>query len=817
MSEENPIIEFEKDAAAPIIRYDLPSPSSYEGKIYIEIDIDNNIEKLFDEDRTKKKPIYREIIKKYRNEIQEYLINSRKLDLERDLYLTFELKEFGKEETIISHRGTFNFQEDSIGESQPSGFSNIYPPNTGGEVISEIDGHTKVLRVYDNNNKAYAIVKQVFSEAGFNNQTHGTIEYYHRATSVYHNTNIRVNWSTELKDNAFALGTRRNKWSINSDLGWQHISDISPDIPPPQANKWHHVRIAFRCNGAPDYLNLGEGEFEVTLDGVSGGIYKFREPHSEIAMIVFHTEWGPYGNTKAFFDAIGYSWDPDYTIGDNLEVSETLLGILDKIGSVNEEYLTLLNRIEEKFDDQGNIIDFALKEKNDFFNYYVQVALEIDNRVPIFYRTMGGKLKIRFVEVPEEPEPRFMFVETHKITSFPGDYGAGTTIKTFSLLPREITEISVKTWKKTTEQTQKASSILDSYTTEKADEFERNIQAESARTSKIDTSFSYNVNASVSASWGWGKASVSGGINGSTNSSREEAVKNVMNATAKHSQSASAQREVNIDTSFERSVEEGIETAIMRTIRNLNVSRTLNFTFRQMNQEFHSISHLTDLRLAFYNGYPGSYREYGLCDLGYLVDKYMTDYGTCYPYFYEIIKTEYGSSKDDQGNLVGNMLDYQGNLQALVEEATDNVGKYLRVKPPFDKEGKPYGQQQYHMRPEKTDSNGNVIQEADIRFLDGVILGSQVLTLKTDGVIVEALMGKVNALDDYSYAYRTEKIRKKNFENQRIEVGLNLVKELMQAGKLNEAIQAYKQIFGVEPGIDVLKDLFTVKLETSKE
>ena len=39
---EIPMINFESDAKAPIIRYDLPSPSSYEGKNIIEI---NDIEK----------------------------------------------------------------------------------------------------------------------------------------------------------------------------------------------------------------------------------------------------------------------------------------------------------------------------------------------------------------------------------------------------------------------------------------------------------------------------------------------------------------------------------------------------------------------------------------------------------------------------------------------------------------------------------------------------------------------------------------------------------------------------------------------------
>ena len=37
--EEIPLIKFEGDAAAPILRYDIPSPSSYTGKVYIETDI----------------------------------------------------------------------------------------------------------------------------------------------------------------------------------------------------------------------------------------------------------------------------------------------------------------------------------------------------------------------------------------------------------------------------------------------------------------------------------------------------------------------------------------------------------------------------------------------------------------------------------------------------------------------------------------------------------------------------------------------------------------------------------------------------------
>ena len=76
------------------------------------------------------------------------------------------------------------------------------------------------------------------------------------------------------------------------------------------------------------------------------------------------------------------------------------------------------------------------------------MTMEDNRRKPVFYRSMGGSLRLRFVKMPEDPEPRLILVETYKLTSFPGDYGAGTTIKTFSLLPKEETEISIRTWKK---------------------------------------------------------------------------------------------------------------------------------------------------------------------------------------------------------------------------------------------------------------------------------------------------------------------------------------------------------------------------------
>ncbi|GAH01430.1 unnamed protein product, partial [marine sediment metagenome] len=50
-----------------------------------------------------------------------------------------------------------------------------------------------------------------------------------------------------------------------------------------------------------------------------------------------------------------------------------------------------------------------------------------------FYTSMGGNLRIQFIKI-DKLKPRIMFVETYKLTTIPGDYGAGKTIKTFALL-----------------------------------------------------------------------------------------------------------------------------------------------------------------------------------------------------------------------------------------------------------------------------------------------------------------------------------------------------------------------------------------------
>ena len=75
-------MEFEADAAAPILRYDVPSPSSYEGRNYLEIDLDTTFFSAAASEIPDKDILLQTFLDENRNEIIEYLINMPKEEWE---------------------------------------------------------------------------------------------------------------------------------------------------------------------------------------------------------------------------------------------------------------------------------------------------------------------------------------------------------------------------------------------------------------------------------------------------------------------------------------------------------------------------------------------------------------------------------------------------------------------------------------------------------------------------------------------------------------------------------------------------------------
>jgi hypothetical protein len=336
------------------------------------------------------------------------------------------------------------------------------------------------------------------------------------------------------------------------------------------------------------------------------------------------------------------------------------------------------------------------------------------------YRSAYGTLTYNYLREPVAVRPRLYLIETYRLSSFLGSYGAGRIVKTFTLLPGEKTKISVKTFLKTEQERKESSSILDSVTQESADDFEQSLASEQSDKRAYAETFEYHAEAEAEASWGFGSAKASAGVKGGTSSAREEFAKNVASATQKHSARASAKRDVQVNTSYEVKSTEQEETSIERALENVNMSRTLNYVFRQMNQEFISILHLIDVRVGFFNGFAESKAEVPLSGIDGLLERF-------------VVPEHRAEVRGHLVSALSSVMDHRDDVQSVVETATvpDTTETYLRFR-------------------------RNIVSVFEDPLtgvqipVPGVILSVTRSVMRTEGVIVEAMLGEGDALDEYA-------------------------------------------------------------------
>ncbi|MFI6992841.1 hypothetical protein [Nonomuraea wenchangensis] len=362
----------------------------------------------------------------------------------------------------------------------------------------------------------------------------------------------------------------------------------------------------------------------------------------------------------------------------------------------------------------------------------------------VVYREATGTFTYRFVPAPVHCAPGLVLVEYYRLTSFPARYGAGRTVKTFSLLPGERTAIRISTYKRSSESLQKTSSILDATSNETEAEFARTINSEQSNQANASQSFEYRaeIEAQGQANWGWGSASAraSAGVSGSTGSAREEFTKNLTNAVSQNTARASARREVQIDTSIDVKLEQGEESAVERTLENINVSRTLNFVFRQMNQEYVTLLHLVDVRVAFFNGHAESRDEVPLSEL----DRLLRD---CVdPDHLDAVRTEVLAQLATIADHTGRIRD---DLVEIVPADGDRLA-HARVRPGI--------------------TSSYTGPDGRTHTVPGVIVTAGEQVLRTDGVTVDAFLGEGDALDAYSTGLQQQAVRAKEAANQGAEI-----------------------------------------------
>lgn len=389
--------------------------------------------------------------------------------------------------------------------------------------------------------------------------------------------------------------------------------------------------------------------------------------------------------------------------------------------------------------------------------------------VPVMLQS--GKVVGKLVREPDESDPRIVVAEYYRLSSYLGDYGAGKTLNTFTLLPGEESTITIRTWKQIAETRIQSSSILDSYEDTVADEFQEDVQNESSNRRQGSKSEGWNVETSASASWGFGSASVKAGAHGTYNSSREDFARNVNNALTKHAAKASHQRKVEINSSTEQREEAGEEVLVTRTIKNINLSRVMNFVFRELNQEFISYLHFTDIRVAFVNGFPLATRVVTLPELNDLLFDY-------------IVPAHRKEVFDSILRAYQRVLDFRDNTVALIETAPDG---YLRIK-------------RGALSDDPELSEG---QHFDAET-PGIIIGKNTNILPTDAIIVDALLGKGVALDQYALDSQEETLRAKKVDSDFSEAEVERLRLALEIVRNNDAERAelFEKLFEVEPEIE---------------
>ncbi|HDX9614793.1 TPA: hypothetical protein ROY01_006026 [Bacillus toyonensis] len=407
----------------------------------------------------------------------------------------------------------------------------------------------------------------------------------------------------------------------------------------------------------------------------------------------------------------------------------------------------------------------------------------------------------------EDTECSLLITEVYHHSIFSREYGAGKTLNTFTLLPGEKTEIFISSRKRATAET---SCILDSFNETSEDEYNEIVKESERNQLKSEelTAISGSAKGRTNYDLNGGKAS--GSFNGSMQSSRESFDEKMRSSLASHVSSQSSKRTIEVTASVEKVEEENTES-VKRTIENYNKNRTLNFVFRQLNQRFVSIRHLVDVRISVEQKWMDSsgvnYKilgEYPLSKLKDVLDIYIKDIS----YIKEEVKTRLLAQL--------NFMDYKGEPYTLYEEVEfdgnegEDVGNYVRFKRCFSVYDENELCKCISTSNKSEDCQKDISSKAECIEpikVPGYILSVEAYMMKTNGVVVDALLGKNNAYEDYLLDLRKEGYKKMQLDNAMMQTMIDREKLAQDIVKnpdnshnhCDEATTRYQKVFCCDP------------------
>ncbi len=156
------------------------------------------------------------------------------------------------------------------------------------EVIYELDGHRKILKL-ERSGTSNEIINN------FPDTKSGIVEFWYYSGDA---TDRIWLYFTDEGINTIKIKSETDNLMYDNGTGFKDIADIVDNI-------WYHIRLSFRedetCDVFLDGIKIVDNEpIGSYTDGIDRLLFNMQQ-----------------ADDIKYFDAIGYSWDPNYAIGDN--------------------------------------------------------------------------------------------------------------------------------------------------------------------------------------------------------------------------------------------------------------------------------------------------------------------------------------------------------------------------------------------------------------------------------------------------------------------------------------------------------------------
>ncbi len=242
----------------------------------------------------------------YASEIREFYINTYPKHI-----VTPEERMYTEAMEGYYH-ATYGFESEVSGTIDARDWEHIISSSGTINIVDSYKGHNKVYQLHD---MASNGSPRVYTN--FENRLYGTCELWVLSTDLGKYSQVLLN-----HDNGSTFIFRimllpGNYIRLYNGTGEDFLEDSSLGIIP--ADEWIHLRIDFRCAGAMPYMGLSEDSYTIYLNGVKSALeVSFGRTGYEINQLLYGYGYTP-ANYYTYLDAVGFSWDPNYEIGDNFE------------------------------------------------------------------------------------------------------------------------------------------------------------------------------------------------------------------------------------------------------------------------------------------------------------------------------------------------------------------------------------------------------------------------------------------------------------------------------------------------------------------